>query len=107
VYINTFLTHDLMDPQETLVCSSVLLSPSDYCINLEFLNYLLMFFACGLSEQLSCTFNPHRVQRSIRGDCYVKRGVSVSKRLISEHGKFICICSNKGTESDQRELLRR
>jgi hypothetical protein len=34
----------------------------------------------------------HRVQRSIRGDCYVKRGVSVPKRLI---------CSNKGTESDQ------
>jgi hypothetical protein len=31
----------------------------------------------------------HRVQRSIRGDCYVKRGVSVSKRLICEHGKFI------------------
>jgi hypothetical protein len=26
----------------------------------------------------------------------VKRGVSVSKRLICEHGKFICICSNKG-----------
>ena len=29
----------------------------------------------------------HRVQRSIRGDCYVKRGVSVSERLICEHGK--------------------
>ena len=43
----------------------------------------------------------HRVQQGIRGDCYVKRGVSVSKRLICEHGKFICICSNKGTESDQ------
>jgi hypothetical protein len=43
----------------------------------------------------------HRVQRSIRGDCYMKRGMSVSKRLICEHGKFICICSNKGTESDQ------
>jgi hypothetical protein len=43
----------------------------------------------------------HRVQRSIRGDCYVKRGVSVLKRLICEYGKFICICSNKGTESDQ------
>jgi hypothetical protein len=41
------------------------------------------------------------IQRSIRGDCYVKREVSVSKRLICEHGKFICICSNKGTESDQ------
>jgi hypothetical protein len=27
--------------------------------------------------------------------------VSVSKRLICEHGKFICICNNKGTESDQ------
>jgi hypothetical protein len=40
----------------------------------------------------------HRIQRSIRGDCYVKRGVSVSKRLICKHGKFICICSNKGTE---------
>jgi hypothetical protein len=45
----------------------------------------------------------HRVQRSIRGDCYVKRGVSVSKRLICEHGKFICICSNKGTESDRNQ----
>jgi hypothetical protein len=43
----------------------------------------------------------HRVQRSIQGDCYVKRGVSVSKRLICEHGKFICICSNKGADSDQ------
>jgi hypothetical protein len=43
----------------------------------------------------------HRVHRSIRGECYVKRGVYVSKRLICEHGKFICICSNKGTESDQ------
>ena len=43
----------------------------------------------------------HRVQRSIRGDCYVKRVVSDPKRLICEHGKFICICSNKGTESDQ------
>ena len=31
----------------------------------------------------------------------MKRGVSVPKRLICEHGKFICICSNKGTESDQ------
>ena len=35
-----FHTHDLLDPQETLVGFSVLLSPSDYCINLEFLNYL-------------------------------------------------------------------
>jgi hypothetical protein len=33
-------TNDLMDPQETLVGFSVLLSPSDYCINLEFLSYL-------------------------------------------------------------------
>ena len=33
-------THDLLDPQEMLVGFSVLLSPSDYCINLEFLNYL-------------------------------------------------------------------
>jgi hypothetical protein len=33
-------TYDLLDPQETLVGFSVLLSPSDYCINLEFLNYL-------------------------------------------------------------------
>jgi hypothetical protein len=43
----------------------------------------------------------HRVQRSIQGDCYVKGGVSVPKRLICEHSKFICICSNKGIESDQ------
>ena len=31
----------------------------------------------------------------------MKRGVSVSKRLICEHSKFICISSNEGTESDQ------
>jgi hypothetical protein len=36
----------------------------------------------------------------------VKRGVSVSKRLICEHGKFICICSNEGTESDQKISAR-
>ena len=34
-----FHTHNLLDPQEMLVCFSVLLSPSDYCINIEFLNY--------------------------------------------------------------------
>jgi hypothetical protein len=32
--------YDLLDPQGTLVGFSVLLSPSDYCMNLEFLNYL-------------------------------------------------------------------
>ena len=37
---------------------------------------------------------------------YVKRGVFVSKRLICEHGEFICICSNKETESDQNYWWR-
>jgi hypothetical protein len=32
-----------------------------------------------------CGTENHRVQRSIWGDCYVKCGVSVPKRLICEH----------------------
>jgi hypothetical protein len=35
-FLTKFHTHDLLDPREMLVGFSVLLSPSDYCINLEF-----------------------------------------------------------------------
>ena len=38
----------------------------------------------------------HRVQRSIRGDCYVKRGVSVPKRLICEHVSSFAFVVIKG-----------
>ena len=36
LFSDKFHTHDLLDPREMLVGFSVLLSPSDYCINLEF-----------------------------------------------------------------------
>jgi hypothetical protein len=71
------------------------------CINLYINIYMIYLSLNFIYKSITTLDNYHCVQRSIRGDSYVKRGVSVPKRLICEHGKFICICSNKGTESDQ------
>ena len=81
--------------------NKVTLSTNNISRRYAFSHEALPITVNGTFVQVALFYLFHRVQRSIRGDCYVKRGVSFSKWLICEHGKFICICSNKGTESDQ------
>jgi hypothetical protein len=80
--------------------------PVKWSVRLFLDNITLMFL---LNFQVEVIINmfikrepiPHKEHEVNTPYSTSNRGVSVPKRVICEHGKYICICSYKGTESDQ------